>query len=140
QILARYPNEVAVVYRHFPLSTYPFSFAAAIASECAAAQNRFQAYHDLLFEQQDSIGTVSWNRFARLADVPDLELFEKCIADGSTKIRIAEDMAAAKRLEVPGTPTLVIHNELRASAIPIDTLEEWIKRIRAIPASRSNVR
>ena len=58
-LLARHPGEIAVVYRHFPLPArmHPFAQAAAIASECAAAQHKFVEYHDALFERQDSIGT-----------------------------------------------------------------------------------
>lgn len=70
---ARHPDRVAVVYRHLPLASHPFAIAAARASECAAAQQRFQEYRNALYARQDSIGVASWARFAVIADVPDLD-------------------------------------------------------------------
>ena len=35
---AKYPRDVAVVYRHYPLVEHRYSMAAARASECAASQ------------------------------------------------------------------------------------------------------
>src|SRR5450432_1686988 len=50
----RYPRDLAVVYRHFPI--HDFARAAASAASCADRQGAFQAMHDTLFAQVDSIG------------------------------------------------------------------------------------
>jgi protein-disulfide isomerase len=64
----RYPD-VAIVYRHLPLEAHPHAFAAAVASECAAEQGAFQAFHDHLFAHQDSIGVTPWDSVAHRAGV-----------------------------------------------------------------------
>jgi len=46
---AEFPNEVTIVYRHFPLTAHPRAFPAAVAAECAAEQGFFWEYHDKLF-------------------------------------------------------------------------------------------
>lgn len=50
QLAAKYPNDVAVVYRHFPLeSIHPNARGYAVASECAGAQGKFWEFADTLF-------------------------------------------------------------------------------------------
>lgn len=133
----KYPDEVAVVYRHFPLATHSHAVAAVRASECAAAQGRFAAFHDALFAARDSIGAIPWSRFATTAGVADTASFRRC-ADGSGPLRaLARDTLAGRRLEVSATPTLLI-NELRfQGALPMDTLEVYVERaLRARRAKR----
>ena len=138
-LLARHPGEIAVVYRHFPLPArmHPFAQAAAIASECAAAQHKFVEYHDALFERQDSIGTISWERFAQIAGVPDTARFRLCRGEAWAADRVSKDLDAAKRLSIAGTPTIIMRDRLISAALPLDTLEQWIRRFApTAPAAR----
>jgi protein-disulfide isomerase len=49
EIQEAYPDQVAFVYRHYPLTTsYPSAFLAAEAAEAAAAQGRFWKMHGYL--------------------------------------------------------------------------------------------
>ena len=50
QILENYPNDVTLVFKHFPLSFHQYALPAAVASECAAEQGKFKEMHDKLFE------------------------------------------------------------------------------------------
>lgn len=53
QIQADYPNDVAVAYKHLPLTQlHPNAERAAQASVCAREQGKFWEYHDILFESQ----------------------------------------------------------------------------------------
>ena len=49
QILKDYPNDVTLVFKHFPLSFHPFAKPAAVASECANEQGKFWEMYDKLF-------------------------------------------------------------------------------------------
>jgi len=60
--LAAFPQELQVLYRHWPLTYHEHAYAAALAAECAAAQGRFKEYHDLLHLKQDSIGASPSSR------------------------------------------------------------------------------
>lgn len=103
------PGDVRVLYRHFPLtSIHRFAMRAAIASECAANQDRFQALHDLLFENQDSLGILTWDEFAKRADVPSLPQFSQCMQDPASERRVRQDIVSAGRLNVTATPTLFV--------------------------------
>ncbi|HEV3051836.1 MAG TPA: thioredoxin domain-containing protein, partial [Longimicrobium sp.] len=129
-IRERHPGTVAVVYRHFPLPAHPFAPAAAQASECAARQGRFQAYHDELFRRQEAIGDTSWTAFARLAAVPDLRAFEACAADTAPVPAVQRDIEAARRLGVAVTPTLLINGRRFDGTPGVESLERHILNAR----------
>ena len=70
----KYPTQVKFLYRHLPLETlHPLAWPAAAASECAADQGKFTAYHDLLFRLQDSLGRVTWPTLAERVGIQDLK-------------------------------------------------------------------
>jgi protein-disulfide isomerase len=125
---AKYPGRIAVVYRHFPLPNHPFAMAAAQASECAAQQGRFEAYHNALFREQNAIGDTSWTRFAARAGVPDLASFERCTSETQRSAALARDLTDAKRLGVMATPTLLINGLRLDGTPPFNTLEGYIQR------------
>lgn len=131
-----YPDEVAVVYRHFPLSNHEHAAAAARASECAGAQGRFEPFHDALFASQDSIGAISWDRFASEAGVKDLAAFRACTMNSAPSPALARDSAAGGRLRVSGTPTLLINDQRFQGALPPPILDEHVRRALARRSGR----
>jgi protein-disulfide isomerase len=128
-VRARHPRDVAVVYRHFPLTpVHPYAQAAALASECAGGQGRFEAFHDALFREQALVGIGGWRHFATAARVPDLDAFDRCVADPAPNPAIARDFQAGRKLGVTGTPTLLINERRVQGTPPLDELEAYVRR------------
>lgn len=125
---AAYPTQVSIVYRHFPLPEHRYAIAAIRASECAANQGRFEAFHNVVFATQDSIGSAPWSYFARAAGVPDTALFAKCTKSDDPIAALALDAVAAKQLGVRATPTLLINQTELLGAQPLDTLIAYTTR------------
>jgi protein-disulfide isomerase len=132
QLRARYPAELAVVYRQFPLSIHPFARDAAIASECAAAQGGFSEYADLIFAKHDSLGSLPWEVIAARAGITDTALFRECRRGKTATARVDADVAAGTQLAIPGTPALVIGDTMFVGALPFDTLESLLRRAGAV--------
>ena len=129
RIRAQYPNDVAIIYRHFPLeAAHPHALAAALASECAGQQAHFQQFHDLLFEKQDSIGILAWEEFGRRAQVPDEVRFQKCLRDRTYLSNVERDVATARQLKATGTPLILVNNYRFAGAPADDVLKEYVER------------
>lgn len=120
-------DRVAVVFRHFPLENHPHAQPAAIASECAARDGRFEAFHDLLFENQDSIGKKSWARFAMEAGVADTVAFNRCRQSPEAEQRVSEDARAAEELRLSGTPTLLIAGHMLVGMPKEGELEQLVR-------------
>ena len=66
-IRARYPEDVTVIFRHFPMAYHQEAYNAALAAECAQEQGAFKALHDVLFAHQKllSATSVNWASLAR---------------------------------------------------------------------------
>lgn len=136
-IRTRYPRDVALIYRHFPLVTiHPFAMAAAAASECAADQDRFAEFHDLLFRERDSIGRKSWSAFALSAGITDPNKFVTCMGSSEAASRVEADMAVGRKLHIQVTPTLIVNDSL----FPGAPAEQELARIvdAALARSRSH--
>jgi len=130
QIRKEYPGKVTIVYRHLPLEgIHPQAFTAALAAECAGAQDRFESYHDALFERQDSIGKRSWERYAEDAKVPDLAEFNRCVAERRFESRVKQDMAEADRLGIQGTPMFIFDGKMISGASAPQQLSSWVSEV-----------
>lgn len=109
---------VAVLFRHWPLPQHPFARPAAIASECAAAQGRFEQMHDSLFANQEKLGVLPWEQLAASAGVTDLQAFTRCMSSDIVQSEVEADAYAAKRLAARGTPAVVVVGGSQFAGVP----------------------
>ncbi|MEE8581792.1 MAG: DsbA family protein, partial [Myxococcota bacterium] len=109
RILADYPEQVRLVFRHFPLDgIHPQSRAAAEAAACAGEHGEFWTYHDLLFENQDALGPAELVDYADRAGI-DLDAFRRCVDERQSTERVERDIRAGEVAGVSGTPALLIN-------------------------------
>lgn len=134
---ARYPGRIAVVYRHLPLTQlHPFALGAALASECARDQGRFDAYHDALFAGQARIGKVPWTWFAGRAGVPDTAAFAECERARRHRDRVGGDVRHARRLGISGTPVFIIEGLRIDGSLNATVVDSIVQaRLRHVAAS-----
>jgi protein-disulfide isomerase len=130
-IIADYvkPGTVRLVYRHFPIVDERFSVTAAAASECAADQQQFWAYHDELFAlaSRSALRTRGDLEGAAAKIGLDQAAFAQCVRRGATRGRVDTDFAEGKRRGVSGTPTSFINGEPVAGAQPIEVFRGAIE-------------
>jgi protein-disulfide isomerase len=109
RILAAYPEQVRLVYRHWPLPNHRFAYPAARAAECAGEQDRFWEYHDLLYENADSLGLVPFTDLAVRAGVPDVSKYEQCTRRSTPVPAIEAGIRDAAAAGGSGTPTIIVN-------------------------------
>lgn len=127
-ILARYPSDVSMDFRHFPITAiHPHAKSAALAAECARDQGRFKQYHDALFSSQQRIGSVEWTRFAVEAGVPDTAALARCLEDARALQRLHADSVAAAQLQVRGTPTILVNSRRYSGSPPLAALDSLVR-------------
>lgn len=127
QIQARYGDKVALAYRHFPIQQiHPEAFAASVAAECGGAQGRLGPVADAMLSNQHLIGNVRWSVIGELAQIPDVQKFEKCINDERFKSRVQRDLSLGRSIGVRGTPTFLVNGKLVMGAGAVAQLSEWI--------------
>lgn len=115
EITQSFGDEIALVYRHFPLEQHPQAVPAARAAEAAGAQGKFWEMHDLIFEGQDE-----WASTASYKDIfkgyaeqigLDMEQFEKDYESRDTLRRIQSTRSDDSILPIRGTPTFFVNEQ-----------------------------
>lgn len=104
--------DVALVVIHYPLRSHALARPAAYALECAGIQSRFREFLNLSYREQDAIGIKPFERFALEAGVPDTSAFKRCLAEDGVEEPVRRGRAWAEKLELTGTPTVVINGWL----------------------------
>ena len=127
QVMAAYPGQVRLVYRHFPLSFHKDAPKAAEASLCANQQGKFWQYHDALYAHQDALSVDDLKGHA-LALGLDLKRFEACLDSSEMKPAVASDQQEGERLGVSGTPAFFVNGYLLSGAQPEEKFRHIIDR------------
>jgi len=128
-LVDRYPEEVAVAYRHLPLARHEHAYEAARAAECAGEQGRFKRYHDVLFEHRQHLGAVRWDSLAQSVAVPDLPAFRTCLERSTSADRIVkDDVRLAETLGIRATPTMVINGKIVPGALSLEQLDRLVQQ------------
>ena len=128
-ILAKYPNDVTLIYRHYPVEYHTGAYQAAIAAECAEEQGVFKAFHDVLFVNQPQLsGTVNWDSLAQSAGMPYKDHFLACVSEAKSSPKVNADTALAGELGVDAIPTLIVNRAMYSGAMSITELDEIVRK------------
>lgn len=106
---ARWPNEIRVVFRQYPLSgIHPRALEAAEAAEAAGAQGRFWEMHDTLFSNQNALSGKNLRRYAEQLAL-DVKRFSEDLKHRVYEERIRIDFRRGVANGVYGTPGLFVN-------------------------------
>jgi protein-disulfide isomerase len=104
----KYEPVVRVVFKHYPLeSIHPQSKAAALAAQCAAAQDMFWQYYQAVFEGI-TLTDERLRTYASRVGV-DMDQFDICLNDRNTERLVIADMSDGVEIGVRGTPTYIVN-------------------------------
>lgn len=116
QLQKDFPNNLAVIFREFPLTTIHHNAQiAAQAAEAAAKQGKFWDMHDVLYNTQNqwSGKQEPTNYFAILAHSIGLHVnqFKIDIKSQAIKNRVAKDVNSANANGLNATPTFFLNGK-----------------------------
>jgi cyclophilin family peptidyl-prolyl cis-trans isomerase len=116
QILAEYPDDVRLVYRHFPLaSIHDKALLATQAAEAAGLQDRFWEMHDFIYNNFEQWAGLSADQFqAWLVEnsidlALDAEQFETDLNSEAIENLAQAAWEDGQNIGLPGTPFLTIN-------------------------------
>jgi len=125
QVLDTYPNDVKLVFRHFPKVDIPQAKLAAEAAECAARQGKFWEYHDRLFAGPSEISATDLGTIAEAISL-DRQAFSTCLETGASRVRVNTDLDHGVRAGVTATPTFFVNGRRVEGAQPFATFKKII--------------
>ena len=108
QVLDKYPDNVKIVFKHFPLPFHQQAMPAALASMAAEKQGRFWEYHDALFKNQDKLSESTYMEIAKNLGL-DLKQFSLDMMRPSIRNKIEEDISDGKKAGISGTPSIFVN-------------------------------
>jgi protein-disulfide isomerase len=133
ELVKKYPNDVKVVFRNFPLPQHDHSEQAALFGTYAAAKGKFWQYADYIFAHQDSLGDETFKAAAKEAGLNYDEMKKAVEQDPKYAAIVADDKEAGRKAQINGTPSIFING--RKTVLPTNleylswTVEdelEWI--------------
>lgn len=109
---------VQFIHKDLPLtSIHPQAMPAAVAANCAGAQDRFWQMHEALYANHGRLASVLYPQLARDLGL-DEEKFTACLGDTVHMHAVMRDIAAARGLGITGTPSFVI-GEIQGSTMTV---------------------
>lgn len=106
---------------------------AAEAAECAADQDKFWEYHDLLYSSQSGENQGAFNKDKLKEFAKDLGLdpstFNECFDSGRYTQLIQEDSNTASSIGVRSTPTFLVNGQPVVGAQPFEIFEQTIESL-----------
>ena len=110
EFIDRFPKDVKLVFKHFPLDSHPNAPLAHEASLEALAQGKFWPYHDKLFDNQKALQAEDLERYAKEVGM-NVAAFKKAMSAGTHKASLQRDLVDGRRGRVSGTPTVFLNGQ-----------------------------
>lgn len=126
-IVTKYPEQVQVIYRHFPLPQHPLARPAAAAAEAAGKQSKFWEMHDLIFQNQESLTADSFSQYAQQLGL-NLDQFNTDRTSQAATDIVQGDYVVANQLQINQTPTIFINGIMFNLPVTIDNLSTVIEQ------------
>lgn len=114
QVLEKYPEDVKLVFKNFPLRMHAFARKAATAALAAHRQGKFWEFHDQLFQNIETLNDENIRRIGRELGL-DMEKFDADLKDPAIQQLIVRDMRDGYAAGVRGTPSVFINGKLLGS-------------------------
>jgi protein-disulfide isomerase len=141
EVLEKYPNDVKLVFKHFPLGFHQWAKPAAIASHCAAEQSgdAFWTLHDKYFEAQKELtpqNVLAKSKEFLAGSGIDMAKWTACAEDTDSAeykaaaAQVDADMAFGQKLGVTGTPGFFVNGQFLNGAQPLAAFEPLIEKVK----------
>ena len=110
-MVEKYPGQLKVVFKNFPLRNHQMALPAAQAALAAHKQGKFWPYHDKLFASFNNLNEASLQKFASEAGL-DIAKFNSDRTSPAVSQQINQDMQGGLAAGVRGTPTIFVNGLL----------------------------
>lgn len=109
-MLEKYPTEVKLVEKNFPLQMHKLARPAAAAALAAHNQGKFWPYHYKIFENMSSLSDAKFIDMAKELSL-DLDKFSKDMNSPAVQSLINRDLSEGNQARVTGTPTIFVNGK-----------------------------
>ncbi len=109
-MLERYPNDVKIVVKHFPLNSHRFAFPAAMGALAANNQGKFWEFHQALLKNYNALSDEKILSIAKDLKL-DMARYKSDSKSPSNRALILEDRRDGQTIGVRGTPSMYLNGK-----------------------------
>ncbi len=126
KITEKYPKQVRIAFKHFPLDFHPKAKPAHIAAMAAKEQGKFWEMHDRIFEHQSEMSEEHLAAYAKEIGL-NMDQFKKSLNNTEYQKEMEQNIAEGRQLGVTGTPTFFVNGKRLVGAKPFEAFVEIIE-------------
>lgn len=131
QLLSKYPDEVKLVYKNYPLPSHKYAAKAAMAALAAGRQGKFWEFHDELYKNYNRLNDQKIEAIVLQLGLDEAK-FDQDKKSSQLAARIQRDFEDGKQIGIRGTPTLFINGK-KVKNRSIKSMEALIdKQLKAV--------
>lgn len=109
-MLDKFPKDVKIVAKQYPISSHPFAFKAAMAALAAHNQGKFWPFHKALLKNHNSLNDAKIRSLATTLEL-NLTRFETDTKSPANRALILIDHQEGRKIGVSGTPSVFINGK-----------------------------
>ena len=107
-MIEKYPKQVKIVYKNFPIRSHKYSEPSAKAALAAERQGKFWPFHDRLYAHYKDLSDEKIREIAGRLKL-DMVQFEKDRKDPDIAGKVRADIRDGRKAGVRGVPTVFIN-------------------------------
>jgi protein-disulfide isomerase len=108
QVLEKYPTDVKLIFKNFPLRNHKYAKPAAIAAMAADRQGKFWDFHDEIFLVYNQLNEAKLEEIAQKLNL-EMERFRSDQKDPKIIQAIGSDVQEGFQAGVRGTPSIFVN-------------------------------
>ena len=126
EVLKKYPGQVNLAFRDFPLSSiHPNAQKASEAARCAGKQGKFWEFHDALFTDQAKLDEPGLKAIGQALAL-DEKAFASCLGSGEFATQVARDQEDGRKAGIGSTPSFFVNGVFLSGTQPVAEFEKLI--------------
>jgi protein-disulfide isomerase len=125
-VLKKYPTEVKVVFKNYPIRSHKNALNAAMAALAADGQGKFWEFHDELFKHYKQLNEKKIQDIVNQLGL-DKDKFESQRRSPKTMGKINQDYKECRELGIKGVPTVYINGK-KVRDLSLKGFQSAIKR------------
>jgi cyclophilin family peptidyl-prolyl cis-trans isomerase/protein-disulfide isomerase len=133
ELVKKFPNDLRLVYRFFPLSSHSNALISAYAAEAAGVQGKFFEFSEFIFANQANWGgltneeAAAWFAEQSAQFGMDAEKFKTDLASPKVQAVVDQSLMIATNAQIPGTPFLMINGQPYQSNMDLESLSAIVE-------------
>ncbi len=120
-----YGNKVRFVFKGLPITIHAQTRPALLAAYCAAEQNAFEQYKNLLYQDPLLLSKQKYREYANELNL-NMENFNQCMETKKYESVLNQNLTDSLELQITSVPTLYINDQKVEGHLEFDNLKNII--------------